>query len=70
MSFSEHMWDLITHDYYKYEPMLNEALTNYMRDLERNIKMIEENTDSKDKNDQYYIGFDNIYGDELRSLKC
>lgn len=40
MSFSEHMWDLITHDYYKYEPMLNEALTNYMRDLERNIKMI------------------------------
>ncbi len=56
------MWDVIAHDYYRYEPELNLAFTNYMRDLERNIKMIEEGVESKERSDQYYIGFDNIYG--------
>jgi hypothetical protein len=36
------MWDILTQDYYKFEPHLNEALTNFMRDIERNIRMEEE----------------------------
>ena len=45
MAFSTEMWDALSEDYYRLEPHLNEALTNFMRELERSTRLEEEKND-------------------------
>ena len=74
--FNAHNPDLanmIFNEYYKYEPVLNEALTDFMREYDKNLMHDEAKSSKEEKEDRYEVTFDNGFEegmDSVRDLKC
>lgn len=64
---------LIFDEYYKYEPVINEALTQFMLEYEKTI-LHEEGKRDEESKEHYECSFDSGYEeglkDSVRGLKC
>lgn len=64
---------LIYHEFYKYEPIINEALTLYMQEFEKEF-VASDNRREDETRDTYECSFDDGYKDvadlSVRGLKC
>lgn len=67
------MAQVIFSEYYKYEPIINEALTNYMNELDKNMLHSEQRRDEEIR-EKYECSFDDGYDEvtdlSVRGLKC
>lgn len=71
-NYSNQLSENIMHEYHRVEPSLNEAVTAFVQEIERTQHMAEERgTNLRDQQkEKYYVAFDHIYPENLRTLKC
>jgi DNA replication licensing factor MCM6 len=73
LHYNSELAALIFSEYYKFEPIINEAFTQYMHELEKNIIQAENGREEGPK-DRYECSFDDGFDDvpdlSVRGLKC
>lgn len=70
-SFNAEFAESIVHGFYRLEPILNDALGTFVREIDRTQHMQEEHAILHlSEKDNYYVAFDHIYPENLRKLKC
>jgi DNA replicative helicase MCM subunit Mcm2 (Cdc46/Mcm family) len=72
VNYNQQLANLIFDEYYKYEPVLNEALTQFMREQEKEV--INEDQRPEESRENYECSWDDGYSDgidqSVRGLKC
>lgn len=69
-NFSTLLCDIITTQYYRHEPVLNEALTSFVVERAEQFMQEEKPGSTFDPHRKYFVAFSEVFSEDLRSLKC
>lgn len=73
LKYDLYLAQTLFNEYYKYEPILNQAVTEFMHEFEKNIIASDQNKTHQDEKDKYDVTFDKGFSplaqDSVRDLK-